>query len=66
MLDFKHRCSPVPHPLADAGTPDGKLAKASLLGEGQSEGGLWKRSTGSGINHACAPMALAGYPRTQR
>ena len=27
-----------PHPLADAVTPSGKLAKASLLGEGQDEG----------------------------
>ncbi len=28
--------SPVPHPLADAGTPDCKLAQASLLGEGKT------------------------------
>jgi hypothetical protein len=27
-----------PHPLADAGYPSGKLAKASLLGEGWGEG----------------------------
>jgi hypothetical protein len=27
-----------PHPLADAATPGCKLAKASLLGERQSEG----------------------------
>jgi hypothetical protein len=28
----------LPHPLADAVTPGGKLAKASLPGEGQGEG----------------------------
>ncbi len=33
------QASPLqPHPLADAVTPRGKLAKASLLGEGQGEG----------------------------
>jgi hypothetical protein len=37
------------HPLADAATPGCKLAKASLLGERQSEGVFANQSTGSDI-----------------
>ena len=36
----QQRALSPPHPLADADTSSGKLAKASLLGEGQGEGGL--------------------------
>ncbi len=36
------------HPLADAATLEGKLAKASLLGEGQGEGVFVNCSTGFG------------------
>jgi hypothetical protein len=36
-----------PYPLADMATLYGKLAKASLLGEGQDEGGLTTHHSGS-------------------
>ena len=35
-----------PHPLADAATLKGKLAKASLMGEGWGEGGFAKHRPG--------------------
>jgi hypothetical protein len=34
-----------PHPLVDAATPGCKLAKASLLGERQSEGVFYRLSS---------------------
>ncbi len=50
--------SPLPNPLADLATSGGKLAKASLLGEGQGEGGLAKRTTGFGMRRFALLLGL--------